>query len=96
MKNLEETSEEQAAYHNVLAYLAENPNAQDTLEGIMEWWLLEQNIRVQTSKVKKVLTRLVDQGFVLERKGMDSRVMYCINGSKREVIREILDPLPPS
>ena len=89
---MEETSEARAAYHDVLAYLAENANAQDTLEGIMEWWLLEQNVRMQTTRVRTALSKLVDQGFVLERKGMDSRVTYSINRSKEEMIRKVLDP----
>ena len=93
---MEETSEARAAYHDVLAYLADNPNAQDTLEGIMEWWLLEQNIRVQTTNVKTALSKLVDQGFVLERKGINSRIMYSINRSKQEMIREVLDPVSNS
>src|SRR5918911_1556857 len=32
---------EQIAY-NILAYLAENPDAQDTMEGIIGWWLSGQ------------------------------------------------------
>jgi len=28
----------------ILAYLADHPDAQDTLAGIFEWWLLERKI----------------------------------------------------
>ena len=31
---------------DILAYLAEHPQAMDTLEGIAEWWLMRQHIRV--------------------------------------------------
>ncbi len=42
--------------YDILGYLAEHPGAQDTLEGIIEWWLLEQEIKRQTGKVKEALT----------------------------------------
>ena len=28
----------------ILAYLSDNPDAGDTFEGIVEWWLLNQRI----------------------------------------------------
>ena len=66
----------------ILAYLKENPAAEDTLAGIVEWWLLEQKIRETTSAVQKALAELVRDGLVLERKGKDSQVRYCINPDK--------------
>lgn len=78
----------QIAY-KILAYLAEHPEAQDTLEGIVEWWLLEQQIKHQTAKVKKVLTELVAEGLILERKG-DLRTYYRINRRKYKKIRALL------
>ena len=35
------------------------------MEGILECWLLEQKIKLQTSKVKEALAELVDKGLVL-------------------------------
>lgn len=29
----------------ILAYLSEHPDAEDTLAGIAEWWLLKQKVR---------------------------------------------------
>jgi hypothetical protein len=66
----------------ILAYLKENPAAEDTLAGIVEWWLLEQQIRDTTSAVQKALAELVRDGLVIERKGKDSQVRYCINPDK--------------
>jgi hypothetical protein len=45
----------------------------DTLMGIVHWWMLEQNIKTETAKVKEALDRLVDEGFVVEllRKGFE-------------------------
>jgi len=76
--------------HEILAYLAEHPDAQDTLEGIVEWWLLEQRIKRWTARVKEALAELVSRGLVLERQGKDSRILYRINHRKRREIRVLL------
>jgi len=77
--------------HEILAYLFENPDAQDTLEGIMEWWLLEQKIKRQTAKVKEALAELVAKGLVVERQGKDARTHYRINRRKLREIRALLE-----
>ncbi len=63
----------------ILAYLSEQPNAQDTLEGIAEWWLLKQTVRHKTMEVKESLSELVVQGLILEQKGKNGHTYYRIN-----------------
>ena len=75
---------------DILAYLVERPTAQDTFEGIVEWWFLEQEIQRRTTEVKDALTRLVGKGFVIERKGRDGRLRYRINQRKIQEIRSLL------
>ena len=75
----------------ILAYLAENPDAQDTLAGIAEWWLLEQQIKTQTAMVKEVLAELVSGELLLERKSPDSQVHYRINSGKLKEIKAMLE-----
>ncbi len=84
------TGKSQLAY-DILGYLVEHPEAQDSLEGIVEWWLLEQQIERQTTKVKKALVELVSKGLILERKGEDSRTHYRINRRKYKEIRAFLE-----
>jgi hypothetical protein len=75
---------------DLLAYLAEHPHAQDTLEGIVEWWLMEQRIVNQTAKVREALDELVEGRLILERQGKDSRTHYRINRQKtKEIIARI-------
>jgi hypothetical protein len=74
----------------VLAYLAEHPRAQDTLEGIVQWWLLEQEIQRRMAQVRAALAELVAQGLVLERQGKDGRTYYCVNRRRLAQIRELL------
>jgi hypothetical protein len=73
--------------YEILGYLVEHSGAQDTLEGIVEWWLLERTIRHQTLEVKEALATLVAHGFVLERQGNDGRSYYKVN---RRKLRHIL------
>ena len=57
--------------NKILAYLVENPKAQDTLEGIVEWWLLEREIKFETARVREALADLVARGLILETKGIE-------------------------
>jgi hypothetical protein len=86
------TSKEQTK-RDILTYLAENPEAQDTVEGIVEWWLLEQGIINRTNEVKDALTELVRRRLVLERKGRDARPHYRVNRQKTKEIRNYLKPV---
>ena len=65
---------EAALARKILGYLERHPQAQDTLEGIAQWWLLEQEIRVQISRVKASLDWLVKGRLVARRRGVDGRI----------------------
>jgi len=70
----------------ILQYLIDHPNAQDTLKGIVSWWLLERTIKHQIALVKEVLDRLVADGLVIAQQGSDSRTLYKINRRRRKTI----------
>lgn len=72
---------------DILAYLVEHPQAQDTLEGIAQWWLMEQRIKQVISEVKSAIEELVREGLVLEHEGADGQARYGINLEKRTQIR---------
>jgi hypothetical protein len=77
----------------VLSYLAKNPSARDTLEGIVEWWLPEQRIKHDISEVKEVLADLTAKDLILAYETGDTRVHYRINREKEKEIRALLkDP----
>ena len=76
--------------HKILTYLAEHPDSSDTLEGIIQWWLLERRIEHGISTVKEALAELVAKGFVLENKGSDTRTHYRINRHKQGEIQALL------
>jgi hypothetical protein len=74
----------------ILSYLLDNPKARDTIDGIVEWWLLEQKIRKQVDMVKEVLADLVNKGLILEVKGADLRIHYRINAFKHKEIKSLI------
>jgi hypothetical protein len=74
----------------ILQYLVDNPKAQDTLEGIVTWWLLVRTIKQQRQSVKEALAILVEDGFVIAKKGSDTRTYYKINRRQHEKIISLL------
>lgn len=84
-------TEKSEIVRSVLGYLINNPDAQDTLEGIVEWWLLQMKLESNTVKVKEALADLVAKGLILECRGSDSRLRYMISDGKSDEIRALLD-----
>ena len=60
----------------ILEYLRQNPNAADTLEGIVSWWLLEQRIRHTVAQVKAALKHLEVRQQIKSCHGADGRIYY--------------------
>jgi hypothetical protein len=50
-------------------YLAEHPQATDTLEGIAEWWVMREQVRVDVQLLERVLRRLTAEGLLEETYG---------------------------
>jgi hypothetical protein len=77
----------------ILAYLLKHPEAQDTSEGITEWWLLEQRIRHAVADVDGALHDLVAHDLLVRRQCADGRTYYGLNrGKEREIRRHLREP----
>jgi len=91
MKRLDQINDEKVELaHEILQYLIDNPNAQDTVEGITTWWLLVRTIKHQTALVKEALAMLVADGLVIAQEGSDSRTYYKLNLRRRKRIVSLL------
>ena len=66
----------------ILDYLTEHPNAMDSLEGIAEFWILRNSVRVELNKLEQVLTRLVECG-ALEQIDSGARILFRIRSASR-------------
>ena len=60
----------------ILAYLRENPDAQDTQAGILQWWLNALPAKPRHATVKQAVDNLVRDGFLSEHKGKDAQISY--------------------
>lgn len=80
--------------HEILAYLADHPDAQDTVEGIVEWWLQEQMIQHRMVEAKAALNYLVKKEFVIEKRSEGRPLVYCLNPEKVQKVRDIIDKDP--
>jgi hypothetical protein len=76
--------------HDILAYLAEHPEAEDGLEGIVEWWLLEQTIRHQTVLVRTALSHLVRKRLVIEKKTETRSFVYHVNPDRVQEVKKLV------
>jgi hypothetical protein len=71
----------------VLAYLAEHPQATDTLDGIAEWWVMREQVRIDVNLLEQVLHSLTEQGLLEEIHG-GAQVRFSLKkrsaGTERE------------
>ncbi len=63
----------------IVSYLGKRPEAQDTLEGIANWWLTFERIDLSTNAVAQALEGLVRQGIVTLRISGDGTVLYGLS-----------------
>jgi hypothetical protein len=77
----------------ILNYLLKHPDANDTLEGITEWWVLSQRISYEIKRVKEAILKLVKEGWVTEIKRTNSTPRYRFNSLKIEERRSLKPPM---
>lgn len=61
----------------ILDHLRKHPQAQDTLEGIGQWWL-PARMKSPAAAIKDALDELVDAGLITELLGKDAHISYRI------------------
>ena len=81
--------EQREICHYILAYLYDNPDAGDTFEGIVEWWVLRQRLKFETRNVSEAVAKLISEGLIEEHEEADSHI-YRVNRTKEQVIRNML------
>ncbi len=63
----------------ILDYLSRHPDAQDTIDGILHWWVLDSCIRKWSPTIAETVAQLVEQGFLQEKPSTDGHVFYRVS-----------------
>jgi hypothetical protein len=61
----------------LLSYLARRPEACDTIEGIINWWLYDQRQAIGRETIMAVVDRLVAKGALHEQRGPGGEILYA-------------------
>lgn len=60
----------------VLGYLNEHPQAQDTLDGVLQWWLVRNRVTAGLNWLYTALEELEAEGWVCKVTGPDGQQWY--------------------
>jgi hypothetical protein len=67
----------------ILAYLDIHPDAADSIEGVVQWWIVQQRYLRGLHTVGRALDRLVAEGEVERVQGPDGRPLYRAGPARR-------------
>jgi hypothetical protein len=76
----------------ILDYLARQPAAQDTIEGILHWWVLDAHIRKWVPKIAETVAQLVEEGFLEEKPSPDGRIFYHVSPRYLSMLQQRSSP----
>lgn len=64
-------------------YLSQHPDAADSLDGIVHWWVARQRFDRSATLVQEALERLVEQGVVRRWRSRDGTCYYARGKAQR-------------
>lgn len=83
MKNDKSASDIDCLHDAIRRYLQSNPNAADSLDGIMNWWLPKLGYeKVDSESVLQALEQLTAEGVVRKVSLMDGTILYRCGGTR--------------
>jgi hypothetical protein len=72
---------------SVVGYLRHHPQAADTVEGIVNWWLPRQRYASERASIERALGRLVDAGVLKRSRLPDGVDLFALNHSPEQPAR---------
>jgi hypothetical protein len=74
----------------VLQYVAKHPDAKDTVEGILRFWLPREPIAWSEEELQQTLELLNSKGWLVKRDLLLSQNIYSLNRGRIEEIKTFL------
>jgi hypothetical protein len=78
----------------ILDYLARHPEAQDTLDGILHWWVLDSCVKRWAPRIADTVANLVEEGFLEEKPSPDGQTFYRVSAHYLSMLRKRPSPAP--
>jgi len=75
-KNNLDSDEVASVANEIIEYLQGHPNAADSLDGIVNWWLTRQRIKSAKDTVKKALDYLISEGVIDQKTHEGNESVY--------------------
>ena len=69
----------QTVIRDILHYLLEHPDAKDTRDGILHWWIPQRTSEPDIHLIQAALDALVSKGWISKRETVPNRVIYSMN-----------------
>jgi hypothetical protein len=89
-KQEESTDRRQALMREILQYLTAHPDAKDTVDGILKWWLPGHPIEWEKEEVQETLDHFVSKGWLVIRPLSLSRELYCVQKEQLKEMKRFL------
>lgn len=86
----EESPPARPIIRQILRHLIDHPEAKDTRQGIIRWWLPDTGSERRGEEVQQAIDWLVVQDWLVKRDTTSSQTLYGLNRTKLEVIEEFL------
>ena len=64
----------------IMQYLQMHPNAADSLNGVIDWWLSDRYQAADVKEVEQIIEQLITDGLVKKVFLIDRTVLYKRNG----------------
>ena len=80
-----------AVIRDILHYLLEHPDAKDTRDGILRWWIPQRASESDMSVVQDALDALVSKEWMSKRETVPDRVIYSMNKDHLEEIQASIE-----
>jgi len=86
--HIDDRAAQEYVQHELLGYLARRPDARDTLDGILHWWLYDQRRSTGHETIGAAVSALVSLGRLRELRLPDGAVVYAATAPSDRSLKE--------